>query len=74
MFSEIVDKTINLNKNPEMGSVENLLANRPQNFRYLVSGNYKIIYYINRETEKIIISNIFDTRQNPDKVYQTKES
>lgn len=74
MFSEIVDKTINLNKNPEMGSVENLSANRPQNFRYLVSGNYKIIYYTNRETEKIITSNIFDTRQNPDKLYQIKES
>lgn len=74
IVAEIVDKTINLSENPEMGSLESFLTSRPQNFRYLVSGNYKIIYYINWETNKIIISNVFDARQNPEKLNETKES
>jgi plasmid stabilization system protein ParE len=57
-----------------MGQIEFLLQHRPQQFRYLVSGNYKVIYYVNEETQKIIIVNVFDARQNPDKLNDTKES
>lgn len=65
---KIVNQTINLKKQPKIGAIEELLKDRPQEFRYLVSTNYKIIYYINFETKKIIIANVFDTRQNPDKL------
>nr|WP_294899729.1 type II toxin-antitoxin system RelE/ParE family toxin [uncultured Pedobacter sp.] len=70
--NEIVEKTINLENHPKMGVVEELLIDRPQEFRYLVSTNYKIIYYINYETKRIVIANVFDTRQNPEKIQETK--
>lgn len=55
-----------------MGQIEEFLIERPQEFRYLISSNYKIIYYINMESERIIIANIFDTRQNPIKLNETR--
>ncbi|MDY9918420.1 Plasmid stabilization system protein ParE [Porphyromonadaceae bacterium NLAE-zl-C104] len=66
IVDKIVDSTINLDKNPRTGAIEQLLRDRKQEFRYLVSTNYKIIYYINLETKRIVIANVFDTRQNPD--------
>lgn len=70
--TEIVDKTINLANNPKIGQIEEFLIERSQEFRYLVSTNYKIIYYINLETERVVIANVFDTRQNPEKLNETK--
>ncbi|WP_434979133.1 type II toxin-antitoxin system RelE/ParE family toxin [Daejeonia sp. YH14] len=70
--TEIVDKTIDLDKNPKIGPIEEFLIERPQEFRYLVSTNYKIIYYVNLETERIVIANVFDTRQNPEKLNETE--
>lgn len=72
IVTKIVDKTINLEKQPKIGAIEESLENRPQEFRYLVSTNYKIIYYINFETQKVMIANVFDTRQNPKKISKIK--
>lgn len=68
LVNEIIDHTIGLEKNPEVGQKELLLEKYPQNFRYLVFKNYKIIYWINFDKKRIEISNIFDTRQNPKKI------
>lgn len=51
---------------PESGEVEFNLQKLNQNHRYLVSGNYKIIYRICED--QIIISNVFHTRQYPKKM------
>jgi plasmid stabilization system protein ParE len=64
----IIDQTINLGKNPNIGQKEELLLNRPENFRYLVYKNYKIIYWVNSIKNRIDIVNVFDTRQNPEKI------
>lgn len=72
IVNEIVDQTIDIDKNPKIGQTEELLKDRIQEFRYLVSSNYKIIYYINLETQRIVIANVFDTRQNPEKLSETK--
>lgn len=72
IVSEIINKTIDLDKNTEIGQIEEFLIERPQKFRYLISSNYKIIYYINMEAERILIVNVFDTRQNPIKLNETK--
>ena len=71
IINQIVNKTDFLIDNPKIGQVEELLIDREQEFRYLVSENYKIIYYINLKTKRIIISNIFDCRQNPEKIKNT---
>lgn len=72
IINEIIDKTLILEHNSKAGQIEEFLVERKQEFRYLISGNYKIIYYINTETNKIIVANVFDSRQNPSKLEETK--
>jgi toxin ParE1/3/4 len=43
-----------------------MLSERKFEYRYLVQGNYKIIYRI--EGNYIRIAVVFDTRQNPEKL------
>ena len=65
---EIISKSLYLEKNPLIGQKELLLTKRIQEFRYLVYKNYKIIYWINFQKYRIEIINLFDCRQNPDKI------
>ena len=62
----IIKKTEDLEKNPFLVPTEDLLQNFKKDFRYLVSGNYKIIYFV--KSNSIDIVNVFDTRQNPTKI------
>lgn len=68
LVNAIVDATIGIEKQPEIGQVEASLKHRKQEFRYLVFKNYKIIYWINYDFNRIEIANIFDTRQDPEKI------
>ena len=68
----IVDKTANIDKNPLIGQKELLLSHREQEFRYLIFKHYKIIYRINQDFNRIEIANVFDTRQEPIKINETK--
>lgn len=63
---QIVNRTIHLETNSLIGPKEPLLENRKREYRYLVEGNYKIIYFI--EESNIKISSIFDCRQSPIKI------
>ena len=63
---QILASTKQLVDYPESGQVEFNLQKLNQNHRYLVSGNYKIIYRINKD--QVIISDVFDTRQEPTKM------
>lgn len=69
---EIVDQTIGIEKQPKMGAIEVNLKHKEQEFRYLIFKNYKIIYWINYEFRRIEIANVFDTRQDPEKINETK--
>ncbi|MBS9767548.1 MAG: type II toxin-antitoxin system RelE/ParE family toxin [Flavobacteriaceae bacterium] len=64
----IVQSTLRLSTQPYIGVKEPLLEDREQEFRYLVYKNYKIIYWHNKEKNRIDISDVFDTRQNPIKL------
>lgn len=59
-------------ESPRLGKLEELLKERPQKFRYLVSSNYKLIYWINSDEKRIEIVDIFDTRQDPVKIKRNK--
>ena len=50
----------------EIGQAEPLLEHTGKNYRYLVSGNYKIIHRIDDNAIHIVA--VFDTRQNPNKL------
>jgi toxin ParE1/3/4 len=53
-----------------IGAIEENLIELKQQHRYLVEGNYKIIYrLINND---IYITDIFDCRQNPEKMKKHK--
>lgn len=69
---QIVNSVTHLTSQPESGAIEELLNNREHNFRYIISGNYKTIYYINQYKNYIVIANVFDSRQNPRKIEETK--
>ena len=61
-----------LTDNPRMGQQEISLQNRKTEYRYIVESNYKIIYSIDDELELIKIADVFDTRQNPEKIEREK--
>lgn len=69
---KIIESTVVLSSNPEIGQIEYFLKHHPQNFRSLVTSNYKIIYWINKTENKIEINDVFDTRQNPIKINKTR--
>lgn len=64
--NQILSATNQLKENPNSGQIELNLVNLQQNYRYLVSGNYKVIYKTFQN--QIIIYDVFDTRQNPIKM------
>ena len=66
IIQTIIKKTEDLEKNPFLGQTEDLLKNYKKDYRYLVSGNYKIIYLV--KSKSIDIVTVFDTRQNPTKI------
>ncbi len=50
----------------KIGQAEPLLLHLKKEYRYLISGNHKIIYSIT--STAIFIHSVFDTRQNPKKL------
>lgn len=62
----IFNSTKPLIKHPFIGSIEENLIDLKQEHRYLVEGNYKIIYRVDKNN--IYITDIFDCRQNPSKM------
>lgn len=72
LVNGIVDSTIGIEKQPAIGQVETSLKHREQEFRYLLFKNYKIVYWINYDFRRIEIANVFDTRQDPDKINETE--
>ena len=65
---ELTQEVIKLQNQPYIGPKEQLLIDKVQEFRYLVQRNYKIIYWVNTNKNRIEINDVFDTRQNPVKI------
>jgi plasmid stabilization system protein ParE len=68
LVQKIIDATIILENNPKSGRKEDLLADRHQDFRFVIAKTYKIIYWIDCEFNIVSIATAFDTRQNPKKI------
>lgn len=62
----ILNATKTLPKQPLIGQIEENLYELKQEHRYLVEGNYKIIYRVIKKD--IYITDVFDCRQNPQKI------
>ena len=72
IVSGIIKSTQSLKNDPFIGQVEPLLNERVETYRYLVFKNYKIIYSVDENKSLIKIADVFDTRQNPDKLIEVK--
>lgn len=66
----IFNSTQQLKILPNSGQIEPALTILNEEHRYLVRGNYKVIY--KKVEEGILVTDIFDTRQNPTKMKRTK--
>jgi plasmid stabilization system protein ParE len=63
---KLINRVEQLIEFPNSGQEEILLKSLLQNSRYLVEGNYKIIYQF--QDNKIIITDVFHIKQNPKKL------
>jgi plasmid stabilization system protein ParE len=66
IVNEIITETEILETKPYIGIRESLLVNRRFNYFFIIIKNYKVIYRLSEEL--IIVSTVFDTRQNPRKI------
>ena len=66
---KIFRATRQLLKHPLSGQIETNLQRLGEDHRYLIEGNYKIIY--KRVKEGILITDVFDTRQDPIKIFKS---
>jgi len=66
IIDKIIERVDILYQNPFAGAKEEFLTEYPEEFRYLVAGNYKVIYWIGKNI--ITIASVFDCRQDPVKM------
>ncbi|TVQ44499.1 MAG: type II toxin-antitoxin system RelE/ParE family toxin [Saprospirales bacterium] len=71
LVSGIVERTLGIVNQPKIGAIEQNLLHRDKEFRFIIFKNYKIVYWINYGRNRIEIANIFDTRQDPEKLNET---
>lgn len=72
LLKGIINEPNKLINAPQIGQEEELLKHRETEYRYLVFKNYKLIYSLDHQNGFIKIADVFDTRQNPTKLKQTK--
>lgn len=68
----IFSSTKQLVKYPDSGQIELTLDQLGESHRYLVKDNYKIVY--KKVDEGILITDVFDTRQDPRKINDKKRN
>jgi len=64
--------TRQLEKHPKSGHLEETLSKLGEGHRYLIEGNYKIVY--KEVKEGILVTDVFDTRQDPIKINDPKRN
>lgn len=73
IIDKIFNKSFLLENFPEIGAVEKSKMLESLIIRYLIEGNYKILYQINDSRGLIEILAVFDTRQDPSKMLSKEE-
>ncbi|MFK7935373.1 MAG: type II toxin-antitoxin system RelE/ParE family toxin [Saprospiraceae bacterium] len=65
----VYEKSKTLKTSPYIGQVEEEFLHLNKGHRYLVvKSNYKVIYRVDESKSIIFITDVFDTRQNPNKM------
>lgn len=68
LIEGIFSKLDQLESAPESGQIEPLLNEIGQTSRYLIKFNYKIIYEFDQQSSSVIVTDGFNTRQDPGKL------
>jgi plasmid stabilization system protein ParE len=71
---QILSSTKRLNKNPEMGQMEFYLEKLKENHRYILSGNYKVIYSVMANNKEFTELNILTKNDEIYNNYLTLQS
>jgi plasmid stabilization system protein ParE len=66
IVNRIIGRVTTLAISPYTGQKEELLEDYPEDYRYLVESNYKIVCWIKQDL--VTISSVFDCRQNAQKI------
>ena len=66
--NQIIDDITLLKNQYLLGKRVELVTSLKKEYRFLISGNYKIFYFI--ENNIITISLIFDSRQSPNRIFE----
>lgn len=61
---DVIQGALSLKNFPNSGVIEPNLAILKLGHRYILVGNYKIIYRVDKDC--IFVTDVFDTRRNPD--------
>lgn len=69
----ILTRTRQLETFPESGATQKLRKKSKTTYRYLVEGNYKIIYRYDQTLHAVFVETIFDTRQDPPKLERNRK-
>jgi len=68
VVSDLLNRTEQLETFPESGAIQQSLISSTKVYRYLVEGNYKILYSYNPQNNLVYIEIIFDARNDPEKL------
>lgn len=71
ILEELIDRTKQLEYHPLSGPAEPFYTKCGFNYRFLVHGNFKIIYKVERDM--VFIMRFFDARQSPEKMLKSEE-
>jgi len=66
LIGKIASRVDILADHPLAGRIEESLVTYPQEFRFLIEGNYKIVYYV--DGNNVTIVSVFDCRRDPAKL------
>lgn len=68
IIEDILSRTRQIEAFPESGARQETFKDTGREYRYLVEGNYKIIYSYRADQQAVFIEIVFDTRQDPAKM------
>lgn len=67
LIQNLINEPNRLVNSPFIGQVEALIEKR-ETYRYLIYKSYKIIYSVDEKKGLIKVADVFDTRQDPNKI------
>ena len=65
IIKKILDDGFKLSSHPCIGQLEPWLEHLDKDYRYALSGNFKLIYRVSKRLNVIFILDVFDTRRDP---------